>query len=145
LHAKTPRTDYGGPQDLSLFSGTTHALLSTEETDLVIISEAETLSIMRIRTTVLFTALLAVGSIASLPRLCAEGPHGSVAAESRDLSSCAARYNALIGQAKASLVKGEVEGFSDLPHKEIRKQFMILAQTGQTLAYTPLALVEIDL
>ena len=62
---------------------------------------------MRIRTTVLFTALLAVGSIASLPRLCAEGPDGSVAAESRDLSSCAAKYNALIGQAKASLVKGD--------------------------------------
>src|SRR5438552_4100688 len=62
---------------------------------------------MRIKTTVLFAAVLTVGSIASLPRLCAEGPDGSVAAESRDGSSCADRYNALLGQAKASLVKGD--------------------------------------
>ena len=62
---------------------------------------------MRIRTTVLFAAVLAAGSIASLPRLCAEGPDGGVAAESRDGSSCVDRYNALLGQAKASLVKGD--------------------------------------
>ena len=62
---------------------------------------------MRIKTTVLFAAVLAVGSIGSLPRVCAEGSDGSVAAESRDGSSCADRYNALLGQAKASLVKGE--------------------------------------
>jgi hypothetical protein len=62
---------------------------------------------MRIGTTVLFAAVLAVGSIASLPRLCAEGPDGNVAAESRGGSSCADRYNALLGQAKASLVKGD--------------------------------------
>jgi hypothetical protein len=62
---------------------------------------------MRTTTTILFTAVVAVGSIASLPRLCAEGPNGSVAAESRDGSSCADRYNALLGQAKASLVKGD--------------------------------------
>jgi|GEM_PF-6786461 len=62
---------------------------------------------MRIRTTVLFAAVLAAGSVASLPRLCAEGPDGSVAAESRDGSSCTDRYNALLGQAKASLVKGD--------------------------------------
>jgi len=62
---------------------------------------------MRIKTTVLFAAVLAVGSIASLPRVCAEGSDGSVAAESRDGSSCADRYNALLGQAKASLVKGD--------------------------------------
>ena len=62
---------------------------------------------MRITTTVLFAAVLAVGSIASLPRLCAEGPDGSVAAKSRDGASCTDRYNALLGQAKASLVKGD--------------------------------------
>src|SRR6266436_2153672 len=50
---------------------------------------------------------LVVGSIASLPRVCAEGPDGSVAAEPQDGSSCADRYNALLGQAKASLVKGD--------------------------------------
>jgi hypothetical protein len=62
---------------------------------------------MRIGTTILFAAILAVGSIASLPRLCAESPDGSVAAESRDGSNCVDRYNALLGQAKASLVKGD--------------------------------------
>ena len=62
---------------------------------------------MRIRTTVLFAAVLAVGSIASLPRVCAEGSDGSVAAECRDGSSCADRYNALLAHAKASLVKGD--------------------------------------
>ena len=62
---------------------------------------------MRTGTTILLVAVLAIGSIASLPRLCAEGPDGSVAAESRDGSSCADGYNALLGQAKASLVKGD--------------------------------------
>src|SRR5580700_4592331 len=55
-------------------------------------------------TNLVFVLALAIGSIASLPRLCAEG---SVAAESRDGPSCADRYNALLGQAKASLVKGD--------------------------------------
>jgi hypothetical protein len=50
---------------------------------------------------------MALGSIASLPRLCAEGSDGGAAAESRDGSGCADRYNALVGQAKASLVKGD--------------------------------------
>jgi hypothetical protein len=57
-------------------------------------------------TSLVFALALVVGSIASLPRVCAEGPDGSVAAEFRDGSSCADRYNALLGQAKASLVKG---------------------------------------
>lgn len=61
---------------------------------------------MRIGTTILFATVLAVGSIASLPRLCAEGPDGTVPAASRDSSSCADRFNALLAQAKASLVKG---------------------------------------
>jgi len=56
--------------------------------------------------TVLAT-VLAIGTIASLPRLCAEGADASVAAKSRDGSICAERYNALLGQAKASLVKGD--------------------------------------
>jgi hypothetical protein len=54
-----------------------------------------------------FAFALVIGSIASLPSVCAEGPDGSVAAESRDGSCCADRYNALLGQAKASLVKGD--------------------------------------
>src|SRR6266853_6737021 len=58
-------------------------------------------------TTLVFAIALIVGSIASLPRVCAEGPDGSVAAESREGSSCADRYNALLGQAKSSLVKGD--------------------------------------
>ena len=62
---------------------------------------------MRKVTTILFATVLAMGSIASLPRLCAEGPDGSVPAESRDSSSCADRFNALLAQARASLVKGD--------------------------------------
>src|SRR6202521_2674014 len=58
-------------------------------------------------TSLVFAFAVVVGSIASLPRLCAEGPDGSVAAESRDGSSCVDRYNALLGQAKASLVNGD--------------------------------------
>jgi hypothetical protein len=58
-------------------------------------------------TSLVFAFALVVGSIASLPRVCAEGPDGSVAAESGEGSSCADRYNALIGQAKSSLVKGD--------------------------------------
>jgi hypothetical protein len=58
-------------------------------------------------TSLVFALALVVGSIASLPLVCAEGPDGSVAAESRDGSSCADRYNALLGQAKSSLVKGD--------------------------------------
>src|SRR6266852_6279953 len=58
-------------------------------------------------TSLFFAFALVVGSVASLPRSCAEGPDGSVAAESRGGSSCADRYNALLGQAKASLVKGD--------------------------------------
>jgi len=56
---------------------------------------------------IVFAFALVVGSVASLPRSCAEGPDGSVAAESPNGPSCADRYNALLGQAKASLVKGD--------------------------------------
>lgn len=65
------------------------------------------LSVMRIGTTFLFAAALAIGSIATLPRLCAEGADGRVAAGSRDGSSCADRYNALVRRARQSLVKGD--------------------------------------
>ena len=58
-------------------------------------------------TNLAFVLALVIGSIASLPRVCAEGPAGSVAAESRDGSSCADRYNALLRQAKTALVKGD--------------------------------------
>ncbi len=90
------RTACSGPKNLSFFGGTTHAHLKTGS-----------LFVMRTGTTILLVAVLALGSIASLPRLCAEGPDGSVPAEPRDGSSCADRYNALLGQAKASLVKGD--------------------------------------
>jgi hypothetical protein len=69
--------------------------------------ESGSLFVMRTGTTIFFVTVLAVGSIASLPRLCAEGPDGSVPTESRDGSSCADRYNTLLGQAKASLLKGD--------------------------------------
>ena len=62
---------------------------------------------MRIGRTILFATVLAVGSIASLPRLCAEGSDASAAAAYPDSSNCADRFNALLGQAKASLVKGD--------------------------------------
>jgi hypothetical protein len=58
-------------------------------------------------TSLIFASALVIGSIASLPRLCAEGPDGSFAAESRDGYSCVDRYNALLVQAKSSLVKGD--------------------------------------
>ena len=61
---------------------------------------------MRLGTPILFAIVMAVAAVASLPRSCAEGPDGSVAA-SRDRSSCADRYNALLAQAKSSLVKGD--------------------------------------
>ena len=64
---------------------------------------------MRIGKTLLFATILAVGSIASLPRLCAEGPDRSAAVGAAGLpdnSSCTDRFNALLAQAKVSLVKG---------------------------------------
>ena len=61
---------------------------------------------MRIGTIILFAAILATGAL-SLPRICAEGSNGSVPAESRDSSSCTDRFNALLAQARASLVKGD--------------------------------------
>ena len=60
---------------------------------------------MRIRKTLLFATVLAIGSIATLPRLCADP--NEAAAASHDSSSCTDRFNALLAQAKASLVKGD--------------------------------------
>jgi hypothetical protein len=61
---------------------------------------------MRTGKTLLFATVLAVGSIASLPRLCAKGPDRSAAAVPPDSSSCTDRFYALLTQAKVSLVKG---------------------------------------
>ena len=61
---------------------------------------------MRIGRTLLFATVLALASIASLPRICAEGPDGSAAVGLPDSSSCTDRFNALLAQAKASLVRG---------------------------------------
>src|SRR5215469_15027644 len=65
---------------------------------------------MRLRTTILFVSAIAAGSIAGLPCVCAEGPDMTAAVHSGDDSSaCADRYNTLLGQAKASLLKGDRE------------------------------------
>ena len=58
-------------------------------------------------TSLVFVFALVAGSITSLPRLCAEGPDGSVAAQFRTGSDCGDRYNALLRQAKSSLVRGD--------------------------------------
>src|SRR5260221_12474023 len=62
---------------------------------------------MRKFTHLAFACALVIGCIASLPRVCAEGSDGSVEAESHDIFSCADRDNALLSEAKASLVKGD--------------------------------------
>jgi hypothetical protein len=61
---------------------------------------------MRMRNILLFATVLAVASIATLPRLCADPNEGATAA-SHDSASCTDRFNALLAQAKASLVKGD--------------------------------------
>ena len=61
---------------------------------------------MRIRKTLLFATILAIGSIATLPRLCAD-PNEGAGAASHDSSNCTERFNALLAQARASLVKGD--------------------------------------
>ena len=69
---------------------------------------------MRLRTTILFVSAIAAGSIAGLPCVCAEGPDMTAAVHSRDDSSaCADRYNLLLGQAKASLLKGDRDAAVD--------------------------------
>src|SRR5262245_29152460 len=63
---------------------------------------------MRLRTTILFVFAIVAGFIAGFPCVCAEGPDMTAAAHSGDDSSaCADRYNRLVGQAKASLQKGD--------------------------------------
>ena len=63
---------------------------------------------MRVGTKASFAAVLVLGSIASLPRVCAEGSSDAISAtSSEDPSACADRYNALLGQAKASLLNGD--------------------------------------
>ena len=62
---------------------------------------------MRLGKTLFFATVLALGFVATLPRLCAARPDGSAAAASHDSSSCTDRFNALLAQARASLVKGD--------------------------------------
>ena len=64
---------------------------------------------MRIGTTIVLAAVVTVGSIASLPRMCAEGSDGSSRVGLHD-TSCGDRYDALLVQAKASLIKGDRAG-----------------------------------
>jgi len=69
---------------------------------------------MRSRTTILLVSAIAAGFIRGLPCVCAEGPHKTAAVHSRDDSSaCEVRYNLLLGQAKASLLKGDRDAAID--------------------------------
>ena len=63
---------------------------------------------MRWRIMPLLAAAFVTASIAGLPRTCAEGPTRTSAAEpANDSAACSERYNALLGQAKASLIQGD--------------------------------------
>lgn len=56
----------------------------------------------------LLAAAFVTASTAGLPRTCADAPRPASAAESADDSAaCTQRYNALLGQAKASLMQGD--------------------------------------
>jgi hypothetical protein len=54
----------------------------------------------------LFVSALAISSIASLPRVCAEDSRDSAAAIG-NASTCGDQYNALLARAKAALIKGD--------------------------------------
>ena len=69
---------------------------------------------MRLRSTILFVFAIAAGSIAGLPCVCAEGPDMAGGVHLReDSSACADRYNLLLGQAKAALLKGDRDAAID--------------------------------
>lgn len=56
----------------------------------------------------LLAAAFVTASIGGLPRTCPDAPTPASAAEPADDSAaCAERYNALLGQAKASLIQGD--------------------------------------
>ena len=57
-------------------------------------------------TTLLFVSVLAIGSVPSLPRVCAEGSADVTEIE----STCGDRYNALLTRAKAALTRGDQAG-----------------------------------
>jgi hypothetical protein len=50
---------------------------------------------------------VAIGSIASLPRVCAEGSDRILPAANEAESTCGDQYNALLTQAKAALTQGD--------------------------------------
>jgi len=60
---------------------------------------------MRRRGIVLAAIAIVAGFIASLPRVCAEGPNDSMARGSS--GACMDRYNTLVTRAETSLVKGD--------------------------------------
>ena len=63
---------------------------------------------MRSSTIFLLAVALTTASIAGIPRICADCPTPATAAElSDDSAACTARYNALLGQAKTSLIRGD--------------------------------------
>jgi hypothetical protein len=60
---------------------------------------------MRKPSVLLFVSALAISSIASLPRVCAEGSRDSAAAID-NVSTCGDQYNADLARARAALIKG---------------------------------------
>lgn len=65
---------------------------------------------MRSVSTVVFVMALVIGSMTSLPRVCAEGSDASASTFVGDSGTCGDRYNALVEQAKASLIRGDRAG-----------------------------------
>jgi hypothetical protein len=61
-------------------------------------------------TNFLFLSALAIGSITSLPRVCAEGWDRVLPPFTEAESTCGDQYNALLTQAKAALTRGDQVG-----------------------------------
>lgn len=61
---------------------------------------------MRKLSVLLFVSALAISSVASLPRVCAEDS-GDSAAAIGNVSTCGDQYNTLLARAKAALIKGD--------------------------------------
>lgn len=68
---------------------------------------------MRSVSTVLFVVALVIGSITSLPRVCAEGSDANASTLVGGSGTCGDRYNALVERAKASLIRGDRAGAVD--------------------------------
>src|SRR5262249_44805931 len=63
---------------------------------------------MRAVTRILLAIMVVLASVTSFPRMHAESSDESLVLDYRfDLRACTARYNALLGQAKASILRGD--------------------------------------